>query len=219
MKMNILILSLGAAVVASGVAMCQVVIESLDRTGALTWTNSISNATYRVEWASSPTGAWQNFDSLTNLLSIHAMTNVVTSQVPMLYRVVWTDAPPVDPIGRWQYWAYDTNGGTLCSTGLITLWWTNLFGIPDKVMWGKYEFHAPAGLPTQAHPSGQGTIVCYGYPGGSRLRLNTIDAVDNNLYIDGSLSWDTFRGEWEWDGFAFILGSGVFQAQRIPGGG
>ena len=71
----------------------QLVISSLNQNGQLTWTNAVSNANYRVEWASSATGAWHGFELLTNLSSITATGESVTVQVPMFYRVVWTDAP------------------------------------------------------------------------------------------------------------------------------
>src|SRR5436309_15411903 len=69
-----------------------VVITSLNRNGELTWTNSVSKATYRVEWASSAEGPWSKFDVLTNLTLLSATSNVVTVKVPMFYRVVWLDA-------------------------------------------------------------------------------------------------------------------------------
>jgi len=103
-----------AAAIALGVAVvacAQMVITSLEKNGNLTWTNSVSNATYRVEWASSVTGPWQKFDALTNLSLLSATSPAVTVKVPMLYRVVWLD-PPM-PVGVWDYWGYDYHGGIL----------------------------------------------------------------------------------------------------------
>jgi hypothetical protein len=71
----------------------ELAITSLTSDGSLTWTNSVSNATYRVEWAGTATGPWQRFDALTNLSSIAATNVVVTVQVPMYYRFAWLDAP------------------------------------------------------------------------------------------------------------------------------
>jgi hypothetical protein len=84
------------------------VITSFPGNGTLTWTNSVNNATYRVEWAGSVTGPWQNFDALINLNSISATSTVVSVQVPMFYRVVWTDPPA--PAGEYLYKAYDSFG-------------------------------------------------------------------------------------------------------------
>ena len=215
--MRMFVCGLGAALVVSSVVVCQVAIESLDRTGTLTWTNSVSNATYRVEWASSPTGAWQDFSALTNLLSLHVTTHVVTAKVPMLYRIVWTDPPPLDPVGRWQYSAYNPNGTTLCSTGLMTLWWTNLPGVPNKMISGKWEFKSMPEA-TVYHPAGQGKLLSQGgYAGGSELHLVTIGVADSTLYLNGLLSWGTFRGDWRWSGLGGGGDAGAFTARRIPG--
>ena len=61
-----------ASVVVVTLSAAQVVITSFTANGELTWTNSLSNATYRVEWAGSATGPWTNFDALTNLTLLSA---------------------------------------------------------------------------------------------------------------------------------------------------
>ena len=66
----------------------ELVITSFSPNGELTWTNSVSNATYRVEWAGCATGPWTNFDALTKLTLLSATNNSVTVKVPMFYRVV-----------------------------------------------------------------------------------------------------------------------------------
>src|SRR5213594_934791 len=87
-----LLLLIGFLIVPALVA--ELIISSFNQNGELTWTNSAAtNATYRVEWASSATGPWSSFDSLTNLTLLSATSNVVTVKVPMFYRVVWLDAP------------------------------------------------------------------------------------------------------------------------------
>ena len=96
----------------------QVVITSFNTNGVLTWTNTVSNATYRVEWAGSPTGPWQTFDALTNLSLLSATSNSVTVKVPTFYRVVWLDPPPPQPDGTWEYQAYDDQG-VLVVTGRL----------------------------------------------------------------------------------------------------
>ena len=64
--------------------------------GNLAWTNAaITNAIYRVEWAPSPTGTWQQ--SFQNIHTIDALSNkAFTVSVPMFYRVVMmTNQPPL----------------------------------------------------------------------------------------------------------------------------
>ena len=61
-----LLLGFGS-LVAVAVLAAEVVISSLNPNGELTWTNSVSNATYRVEWGGSSTGPWNRMEALTNL--------------------------------------------------------------------------------------------------------------------------------------------------------
>ena len=73
--------------------MCKagdLVIQSFDCTGRLTF-NTLNNATnYHVEWASSPAGPWTNFAAaMLTMDNIPAtQTGSVTCSVPMCYRVV-----------------------------------------------------------------------------------------------------------------------------------
>jgi phage shock protein E len=68
-----------------------VVIDSLSHNGLLTWRSTITNGSFRVEWAPSAQGPWQSsWESLTELSATNAphMLNV-----PMFYRVVNSPAP------------------------------------------------------------------------------------------------------------------------------
>jgi len=67
-------------------------IVSLHSNGELTWSNRVTNAQYRVEWAGSLTGPWFTNDPQ---FSISSTSLVTTIQVPMHYRVVWLDAPSI----------------------------------------------------------------------------------------------------------------------------
>ena len=61
-------------------------ITSFQGNGVITWTNNVTNAIYRMEWASSPTGTWNN--SWEPLRAIHSGTNLeMSAVVPMFYRV------------------------------------------------------------------------------------------------------------------------------------
>jgi formylglycine-generating enzyme required for sulfatase activity len=62
------------------------VITSFQGNGTLTWTNSLTNVSYRVEWASSLDGRWRQ--SWQSLSSVESLTNrVFRVPVPMFYRV------------------------------------------------------------------------------------------------------------------------------------
>ena len=67
-------------------------ITAFHSNGVLTWSNRVSSAQYRVEWATTPSSLWH-----TNapVFEISATSNVTSIDVPMYYRVVWVDAPPV----------------------------------------------------------------------------------------------------------------------------
>ncbi len=64
-------------------------ITSLSGNGMLSWTNDLPGVTCRVEWASSPDGPW------TNTFSFSSTGEVVTCEVPMLYRVVRMPPPEI----------------------------------------------------------------------------------------------------------------------------
>jgi hypothetical protein len=95
--------------------------------GRLTWTNSVSNATYRIEWAGTAEGPWQRFDALTHLTSIAAASTVVTVQVPMCDRVVWLDAPA--HAGTYRYSGYEEGGGMIVAGNRTGSWsYSTFFG-------------------------------------------------------------------------------------------
>ena len=93
-------------------------ITSLDRHGSLTWTNSVNNAVYHVQWANSATGSWANVQALAHLDSIQSTDSAVTVRVPLFYRVTATGASSNIVSGLYRYRGYDTNGEVLIVGGL-----------------------------------------------------------------------------------------------------
>ena len=82
-------------------------IQSINSAGQMVF-NTLDNGTnynYRVEWAPSPNGPWSAFDGGGHWLDVIRATpgNLVTSAVPMCYRVVAT---------RGEYMVIDVSGGT-----------------------------------------------------------------------------------------------------------
>lgn len=69
------------------------VITSFQGNGALTWTNSMTNVAYQIEWASSVTGAWSRSWQTLNYVESHSNL-AMTASVPMFYRVVMVTNPP-----------------------------------------------------------------------------------------------------------------------------
>jgi len=196
---------------AVAVSAADVTITSLDCHGQLTWTNTVRNATYRVEWASSATGPWQQFEALTNLSRVQASNTTVTVTVPMFYRVVWTDALPQP--GRFAYQGFNPEGILLVTGQLHLEWVTN-------VVSGTWAFdYVGPGSPETAGRDigpqiGQGELE--GHWDGSRLSINLNRGwADNNVFLDGVYDGTIFQGRWGWSTFGGERTNGTFVAHRI----
>ena len=79
-------------------------IASFDTSGLLTWSNRVSNATYRVEWTSSLSEPWQtNPPSVT----VSTTSTIVSLGATRCFRILWLDPPSIrySPLG-WglPYW-------------------------------------------------------------------------------------------------------------------
>ncbi len=90
--MKIIIAYIASIAICASVYAEDLNITAFHSNGVLTWSNRVSNAQYRVEWATTPTNPWQ-----TNapVFDISATSYVTSIDVPMYYRVVWVDSPPV----------------------------------------------------------------------------------------------------------------------------
>src|SRR5437660_4759745 len=181
------------------------VITSFPGNATLTWTTSVSNATYRVEWAGSVTGPWQSFDALTKLTSISATSSVVTVQVPMFYRVVWTDAP--EPAGEYLYKGYDSFGA-LVVTGRLSL-----ATLTNSII-GVWSFISASDPPRTSHITGTGPVQFAGLSGYDLL-VDLSPAADDYFQLRGKLRGNAYSGEWQWDGFASFE-TGTFVAEKQP---
>ncbi|MDD2241010.1 MAG: hypothetical protein PHI93_10200 [Kiritimatiellae bacterium] len=113
-------------------------ITALHSNGALTWSNRVSNAQYRVEWATTPTNPWQTNAPVFDILST---SNVTSIDVPMYYRVVWVDAPPVryktlsDIIPIMNGLSIDLNGDGIGDSGFYSVVYTiPEGGINDQIV-------------------------------------------------------------------------------------
>ena len=196
---------------AIAVSAADVTITSLDCHGQLTWTNTVSNATYRVEWASSATGPWQQFEALTNLSRVQASNTTVTVTVPMFYRVVWTDAPPQP--GRFVYQGFNPEGILLVTGQLHLEWVTNLV-----IGTWAFDYVGPGSPETAGREIGpqigQGELE--GYWDGSRFLINLNKGwADNNVFLDGVYDGTIFQGRWGWSTFGGERTNGTFVAHRI----
>jgi hypothetical protein len=178
--------------------------------GNLTWTNPVSNATYRVEWASNATGAWQRFDALTNLSAITATSSVVTVQVPMFYRVVWLDPP--QPGGSYRYSGFEDGGG-LVITGRVTL------SVQSNAVTGTWALRqaGPANGPLGPQ-IGEGPLA--GALNGSGLWVDLNPGwADYNVFLDGKVIGNTWTGRWSLSTLSGSANGGLFTADQVVEGG
>lgn len=115
-----------AGLVIAGTALAQSPdITSFHGNGSLTWTNSNTNLFYRIEWSPSLTApaAWHtNYSALTD---IRSSASIVTSSVPMFYRICGSSnrlvyAAPTPKTG--QTLAYQTGDNGYYTNGVV---WPN----------------------------------------------------------------------------------------------
>jgi len=185
-------------------------ITSLTGNGQLTWTNATTNASYRVEWAASLAGPWQQFNALTNLDSIRATSTTVTVTVPMFYRVVWTDPPAPQPVGDWDFNGYSF-AGSLVVTGLISL--TNTMSLTETS--GTWVFGAvPNGTNTWRLRCSDGEA--WGGTWGNfrfSVYLDGCGFAEGVYGLEGTLLGDTYSGTWYDEGIV-ANPIGTFIARR-----
>jgi len=181
------------------------VITSLSGNGQMTWTNSVTNASYRVEWASSLTGPWKQFNALTNLDSIRATNTTVTVAVPMFYRVVWTDPPAPQPVGDWEFNGYSSTG-SLIVTGLVSM---------TSASSGTWAFGAvPNGTNIWGMSCSGGEVL--GSTGGNlqfSMFLDGCGFAEGVYFLEGTLLGDTYSGMWYDEGIVANR-IGTFIARR-----
>jgi hypothetical protein len=210
--MKKLLLALLAAFCLATPLAAQVTITSFNQGGQLTWTNFFTNATYRVEWAGSPTRPWQPFDVLTNLTLLSATSNSVTVSVPTFYRVVWLNPPQPQPTGTWDYQAWDMLG-TLVITGQLSLvLQTNQVDLTGTRDLGWTYNASSSDWYTQT-----GTGQVWGTLTGSELyvSLNPFNS-DDNTYLHGYMFGGYASGSWDYDDFVGDQVEGRYVAIRRP---
>jgi hypothetical protein len=203
----ILLLSIGTLVSAASAA--DLVIQSLDRNGQLTWTNSVSNATYRVEWAGSLSGPWRDFRELTNLSSFAASNTSVTVTVPMFYRVVWTDAPAPQPAGTWLFNGYDSFG-SLAVTGRLS---QAVSAFATNTFQGDWAFGS-------IKDGTNGPALCWSGGAAASLwrfelsvSLDGCGLAEGAYWLEGTLLGDVYSGTWYSSGIV-LNPVGRFVARR-----
>ena len=186
--------------------------------GLLTWTNSVSNALYRIDSAPSLMGPWL---ALTNMGLIQASNFQVTVQLPAVgsqaaefFRVVWADAPLPQPVGTWEYCGSDPDG-QLVVTGLVSI----ATGNPPM---GRWSFQSTEANSRPCHPSGLGGCIVSSMVGNA-VGMSLPTAL-GQLRLQGQMAMDDYWGWWTYYGMLILPNgsaksvncSGRFSARRSP---
>lgn len=190
----------------------------LQRDGLLTWTNSVSNALYRIDSASSLLGPWLG---LTNVGLIQASNYQVTVQLPVVgrqgtefFRVAWADAPLPEPVGTWEYCGFDGDG-QLVVTGLVSI-------ATGNPLMGRCSFQSTGANSRPCHPSGLGSFMLSSVVGNS-VELSLSTAL-GGLHLQGQMALDEYWGWWTYHGMEILTNgsaksvscSGRFSTRRSP---
>jgi hypothetical protein len=111
------------------------------------------------------------------------------------------------PTGGYAYTGFDSSGRVV-----VTGWLTLELGDPAHVT-GEWRLE-PVGSPENIGPqTGEGRLEGAMAAGVLSVNLNP-EAADNNVFLDGTLAGDDFRGRWTFSGFAGVLNQGSFEAIR-----
>ena len=197
----------------------ELAITTFESDGLLTWTNSTSSAIYRIESAPSLAGPWSTFSTFS---SIQASNQQVVIQLPppgsqplQLFRVLWTDAPPAEPEGTWEYFGFDSDGG-LSVTGLVSI-------ATSDPMSGTVIFQALGANPHPRHPVGSSAILDGTVLGSNEVKIPFPTAFSRDDFrLDGQMTSDDYWGWWSYTDIWIDLSgrsgivtiSGRFSARR-----
>ena len=214
--MRIPSLAIAIALIAASAIASDLVITSLERNGTLTWTNSVSNAVYQVQWANSVTGGWSNFQSLAALDTVQSTAKVVSVKVPTFYRVAASEPPTWKPDGLYRYTAFDTNGNLL-----VVGWWevkspTNtVFGnIAGQWVMG-YAGRLGGGYQDTGPQLGRGELQ--GKISVDRILVGLNPNVsDDDVGIFGDFAGTSYTGEWRWSSYGGLK-LGEFTLEKVNG--
>jgi hypothetical protein len=190
----------------------QIVLD-LDRNGSLRWSNSVP-PNYSVQWSSSVTGPWTNFQSLTSLDAVFSTSKVVEVKVPAYFRVK-AESPTNSLEGVYLYRGYDAG------TNLIVLGWFSLFPHPTRS-----DIHVGTRHLGYVGPFPVGDV--HNMIGPQLGEHAIVAAFDEtfvaNLSVDIGNSIVALRGSWEngklvgtwsWTYFSEVRTNGFFSAELI----
>lgn len=190
-------------------------IAPLQSDGLLRWTNSVSNAVYRIDSAPTYGGIYSpiaNGSIQASNTHVSVQLQDFGSQPLAFYRVVWTDAPPAQPVGDWEYNGFSAEG-VLVVTGLVSI--TSLEPISGTVV---FQNAAP-----NLHPVGSGAFTNGIILGSNMLQIPLPTGFSrDNFRLAGQMALDEYWGRWSYTDVSIDLSghsrlvtvSGRFSAKR-----
>lgn len=237
MKPELLAMAAVGTLIAASVAASDLLIDSIDRNGNLTWTNTVSNAVYQVQWASAVTGPWTNFQALASLDTISPTGSVTTVAVPVFFRVAAAQPEPtVRPDGVYRYTAFDTNGSLLvvgwweinssppAASGTILIRGTWTMGYTGAMVYNRTTGSTRPSVVGGScnYDEKTGPQVGVGDLAGSihknRLSVGINPNIsDGNVGVYGEFDGNKFTGHWLYEGFAGLPLFGTFTLEKVAG--
>jgi hypothetical protein len=216
MKTRQLTWAAGLMAAAASALAAELVITSAERNGTLTWTNSLSNAVYRIQWSNTVTSSWTNFQSLAALDCIQGTGGALTAQVPVFYRVVAEEKPSKpDVSGVYLYDGYNATGYPLV-TGWLSI--GPMPGFPELLngTWSLGYVGDPTGTdPTQAigQQLGKGELRA-GVLNGKVVVDLTPNIGNYSVGLEGTITNGQYTGSWFWTIFGDRKTNGTFSATK-----
>jgi hypothetical protein len=153
--------------------------------GITVWTNVLtSSATYKYRAASAITGPYANYTTVTAGTSEVTFTNPYSGP-RLFFNIEWADAPLPQPIGTWDYQAFDPSGAVMVA-GIFTF--TSNVPITVTRNFSRIQSVNAAMI----HPAGSGTLDAY-----SVGRSNVIELFySSDFRLRGQMVSDYFAGDW-----------------------
>ena len=203
---------------ATALLRAELVISRFSRPGTLTWTNSVTSAVYRIESAPSLSGPWTTLPGFSSIQASNAETSVQLgapgAEPAQLFRVVWAEVPPAQPVGVWTYQGFDSSGG-LVVTGRLSI-------LSSNPVSGNCVFASPVAGPPPIHPVGSGAFTDGVIINSNKVQIPLPGFQRDNFRLSGQMTFNEYWGWWYWtdtridsSGRSQIIGvSGRFSARR-----
>ena len=172
-----------------------VAITRYSRDGVITWTNLFaSEALYKFRVASSIMGPYANYTWVTAITASVTFTNPY-SLSPAFPAIEWADAPLPDPVGTWDYQAFDPLDRVMAA-GVMTF--TSAVPCTVSGTFSRIESSTQY-QPVLLHPAGSTTLdaVTVG-------RSNLLALVEaSGFSLRGQMVFDYFAGSWSATSYIF----------------